>query len=41
MLHGITVREQYHKNSYLGKDILYRNTSFFNSYTIVIYKIVK
>ena len=41
MLHGITVREQYNKNSFLGKDILYRDTSFFNYYTIVRYKIVK
>jgi len=40
MLHRITVREQYNNNSFLGKDILYRNTSFL-THTIVIYKIVK
>lgn len=37
MLHGITVREQYNKNSFLGKDILYRNTSFFLTLILQLY----
>ena len=37
MLHGITVSEQYNKNYFLGKDILYRNTSFFLTLILQLY----
>lgn len=37
MLHGITVREQYNKNSFSGKDILYRNKAFFLTLILQLY----